>query len=366
MIKTPPEDYEFILPDKSIKKNFLSFLQKSKLIKTVYKFTLKKWIRSLDLYSSMVYSQPPKGIDLTLAFGTTIPQDIPYIIDLPENPFSMAGYNYKIFKRNLELIIENLMKSNCKAIIYPFKDCYDLCKKFFNPKIMEKFVLIRFALKSHPYKKRDYSKIRFLFIGSLSNPDDFEIKGGVETIESFIKLREEFRGKVELTIKCHIPRWVYKKYNLEGITILDKSLSQEELDNLYFSSHIMFVPSHSAVAMTPIEGMSFAMPLIAIDIYGANEYVKDNKNGFLIKPSKKLPYDSEDYPCNVRSKEFIEKLRNPDQEVINDIYLKIRKFVLNPKLAEKMGKNSYNLLKSDFSLDKRNELLKKIFDESSQ
>lgn len=362
MIKNPPDGYEFILPNKSPKKIFLSFLQNSKSIKIVYRFTIKKLIRSLDLYSNMVYSQPPEDIDLTLAFGTIIPGDSSYIIDLPENPFSMAGYNYKIFKKNLELINQNLLKSNCKAVIYSFKDCYNLCAKFFDPKVMEKFVLIRFALKQHPYKKRDYSKIKFLFIGSLSNPDDFEIKGGVETIESFIKLRKEFGEKVELTIKCNVPKWVYKKYNLEGINILNKSISQEELDDLFFSSHVLFVPSHSAVAMTPIEGMSFAMPLIAIDIYGANEYVKNNKNGFLIKPSKKIPYNSEDYPCNVRTKEFIEKLRDSDLEVINEIYINIRKFVLNPKLLEKMGKNSYNLLKTDFSLDKRNRLLKKVFD----
>lgn len=363
LMKFPPKGYEVIIPQTTLKYGLLCYLSQSSLLKKIYRAIIKPFFRgeTYAAYSYLYSTKIPEEADIILSNGP-VDQDIPYILNIIDSPFGITGHNYPLFMKSLKDMNKSLSSENCKAIVVPFKDCYGLCQKYFNEEVHKKIIQIHFGVNPQKYRKRECKKIRFLFIGSLANPHDFEVKGGIESLEAFSKLHKEYGGRAELIIRCKIPDWIKQKYSFEGVRIIEKTLSEKELEELYLSSHVFLTFAHIFVATTPLEAMSFGLPLIGLDVYGVNEYLKNNTNGFLIKPSSKNSYNDLKYITIIRSDSFLENIRNPDQRVINDICNALKRFVENPQLAEKMGKNSLNLIKKEFSLKKRNEELKRLFD----
>ena len=76
------------------------------------------------------------------------------------------------------------------------------------------------------------------------------------------------------------------------------------------------------------------MPIIATNVGGNEELVKNNFNGFLISKN--------------------------DHRMLS---LKLKKLILDQKLRYKLGKNNLVLLKKNFLIDKNIGEYKKIYDE---
>ena len=88
-------------------------------------------------------------------------------------------------------------------------------------------------------------------------------------------------------------------------------------------------------------------------------------NGILVKPSDRIKgYNFPAYPSNVRSKEFMEEIKNIDKRVKNDIYYAAKKMIDNKKLRARLGKNGRRMAETKFSIKTRNKKLKKVFDEA--
>lgn len=363
MINNPPAGYTFTLPSSTLSKKFLAISQKSSFLKTIYRSTLKKVMNNRNLSAAIVTSKIPKDTALVFAFGMIIDEKFPYILDIIDNPYSITGYNYSSFIENLSQINARLEKDDCKSIIVPFQDCKQMCKKYFTPKVVKKIQLINYGVKSRPVFKRKVSKsIQFLFLGSLANPDDFEIKGGVEALTAFAKLRKRYGSKVSLVVRCKIPEYVKKTYDLEGINFITKPLSEKELEELYISSHVLLTPAHTFVATAPLEAMSFGIPVIGRDTYGTGEYIQHKKNGFLVGPGKHFDYTDYSYMGRLKNKTVIENMRIPDEKTVIEIYSAMSYFVDKPSLIVKYGNFSREIVRKRFSIDARNKNLKKVFD----
>lgn len=128
--------------------------------------------------------------------------------------------------------------------------------------------------------KKNYDTFDILFVGALS-----ENKGIHILVDAFKEISSE-------KFRLHIVGKGYLEKKLRGLAEIDKRIifhgfkSGEVLKNLYENSNITVVPSLGleVFGMTIIESFVNSTPVIASNIGGIPEIVKDNYNGFLFEP----------------------------------------------------------------------------------
>ena len=85
----------------------------------------------------------------------------------------------------------------------------------------------------------------------------------------------------------------------------------------------------------------------------------------IIAPSKEITgYKDPSYPTNVRTKNFMDEIKKSDKKVIGRLYLAAKLLINDKNLRKRLGNNSIQVVKRKFSLNKRNALLKRAFDEA--
>jgi glycosyltransferase involved in cell wall biosynthesis len=361
LVNYPPEGYSFVRPIKS--KNYLFKLKKYNYIRRLYKLYIK--IFKTTNFLEFAYKEDiSDNVNLVYSLGGLYKGNKKFIVDLVDSPYSLSGYDYNLFIRNKKEIENYLMKNNCKAIICPHKTSLDFMKREFDKKIIKKFFLVKQAtpIEENLIKKdRKDTKINILFVGSITNPNDFYIKGGLETIKSFLKISEEY--DVTLTIRCKIPLEI-KKYLLgnKKILVLEEEMPRADIINLYKKADMLLLPGHHYHLMVTLEAMSYQLPVVALNTYAFKDYIKDGYNGFLISPSNNFNfYKHESYPTNLRNHQFVSEISNVDERVINEICEKIKILIKDKKLRLKMGLNARKIIIKNFTIKKRNSALKRIF-----
>jgi len=358
LIDNPLKGYEFLEP---IKKINISKIKKIPFILNIHKFFVN--FLKINITQKVLNKEKiPKDVDLI--YSVSIYEgNLPWVLDILDNPYSMTGYNYGLFLKEKDSIEKKLLKDNCKAIICSNETSLSLMNKYFSKKVLDKTSLIRPAVKIHKLDSKEKNKniFQILFMGSITNPEDFLIKGGLETLECFSRLSKKY-SKINIVIKCKTTEEIKKKYSSEKIRFIEEKISDEDLSNLYQSSNILLMPGHTYFLMAFLEAMSYGLPIVCLDTYAVRDYVENNKSGIIIKKSNKLPYDDPSYPCNVRSKEFISLIKEIDERVILGLCQAIEKLVNNPNLVEKLGKESIKIVNTKFSIEKRNNNLKKVLD----
>ena len=366
LLSDPPEGYVFIQCPESGKQTAVNYLKKYKLIKNLYHLFLKifKTTKVIELSSSM---KEDDSTDLIFSMGHLYKGNKPYVVDIIDNIYGLAGYNYKLFISNLSKIEHSLLKNNCKKIICTNESSLKSIKKYFSKEVLKKTVLVRPAIKPINFEnKRNDKKIRIIFMGSINNPNDFGFKGGLNTIKVFEKISNKYNN-VELIIRSKVDEEIRDiiKSNAK-INLIEGEISFEEVINLYASSDILLCPAHTYVGLMAIlESMSFKLPIVALDTYAARDYIRNGYNGFLIQKSNKIKgYYDESYPTNVRTKEFLSEIKNIDNKVIDKLVEKVDILIKNKRLRIKMGENGRKMIDSKFSIEARNKKLKKIFDEA--
>ena len=363
MIENPPTEYSFILPKRKNKFSVLNLVLNSKILKFFYKKILKNLFPKNQIYKKINKPKIPSNIDLVFS-SQTLDIDFPYVIEILDHPASLAGYNYELFTKNKKIIEKQLFSNCCKKIIIVNESSLNLMKKYFNKEIIKKCTLVRAAIKEQFFEKKYYKKqIQILFMGSLANPDDFYIKGGLEAVESFSRITKKF-PHTTLIIRCKVPNEIKKKYKLiKNIKFLESKLDKNSWAKLLRNTDISLQPGHIYPLMATIEPMSYGIPIIMLDTYGVRDYLTQ-KNAILIKPSKKITeYNSPQYPLNVRSKRFINQIKKLDNVVVEDLATTLEKLILDKNLREKMGNEGRKISETKFSIEKKNKLLKQIFDE---
>lgn len=365
MIENPPKGYSFILPTVSkTKKNVTYLIANLKIFKSFYQGIIKKILKNFDIYKSIYYTIPNFKYDLVYS---TVPLNLKqnYILEIFDHPSAMIGYDYNLFINSKLALEKELLSPFCKKIMIANEASMKIMKNHFSKEVLRKCVLVRAAVKYKPLNK-NYNKkhIQIIFIGSLTNPNDFYLKGGLEALESFKNVSNEF--DVSLIVKCKVPKDIKKKYkNIKNLRIIEGYIEKEGWQEILNQSDICLNIAHVYPLMATLEAMNNGIPLIMLDSWGVRDYLEPDKNAILIKPSNKIRgYKSPSHPLNVRSKEFIEDIRKIDQRVIQDICKSLKKLIKNSKLREKLGKYGNQTIKKKFSLEIRNKKLKKIFDKA--
>ncbi len=366
LLSCPPEGYKIIGHSENYKRKLIDFLRNYKLVKRIYHLFVNMF-KSKAFYDSLIGK--PKDMqeaDLIFSTGELYFGNKPWILDVLDNPSSISGYNNYILAKNKAEIEKCLLSKNCKKILCSHQTSLDAIKNNFSKDIVKKSAVVMNSITPGKVARNKVKKdkIRILFVGSINNPQDFYGKGGLEAIKSFEKISKE--NNAELIIRCKVPIEIKNMIkNIKNIVVIEKEISEEELVRLYSSSDIFLLPGHHFHLMAVLEAMSYGLPIIVLDTYAFKDYIKDKYNGFLVKKSDKIGgYFEKNYPNNVRTERFIEEIREVDSEVINRLAEKLNLLIKNKKLREKMGKNGLKLVKTKFSIKRRNMQLKKIFDEA--
>ena len=368
--KNPPEGYEIISSEIKAQSLANKFFSRFKFFKNIVRsivYGLKDPI--IAEANSFEKEKLPQDVNLIFSSGRIVKRkDIPHVIEIVDKVTALAGNDISLFKKDKEFIKEALESKQCKKIIcWTLASKKDFIEEFKSPFINKKLEVVYLTKPLFPKKleRKNHMGINLLFVGSINNPDDFLIKGGLETLETFKLLKPKYPS-LNLYVRCKLPNDLKKKYSgLEGLHLIENFLSEEELNNLYVEADIFMTPSHNLNAIAPIEAMYYGLPLVGIDTWAVGEVIINNSNGFLIKKSDKIPYEENKIHLDVRNKDFLKQIREIDEDLIKRIAKKTEELILNSKLRLKLGNYGRMMVeKGKFSFNVRQKKLKNIMDKS--
>lgn len=242
------------------------------------------------------------------------------------------------------IIRKRLEDRNCKKIIAWSEDCRRTFENAFpeNRKILDKIKILPFAIPEIKFNKIPHKNIRILFVARW-----FDAKGGRQTLEVFDRL-SKIHKNAEFIFICPIPEEFKKKYSKnDKIKIMDLMPQEKLFKEIYPSSDIFFYPGFGdSYGFAVPEALSYGLPVVTTDTFAKKELVSEGKTGFLIN----MPENWTGY-------------EDMNESFIKSFVDKTSLIIKNQKLRTQMSKNAISEAKEKFSIENRNERLRKIYEE---
>lgn len=365
----PPPGYQFITQNTGWDKLFTT----ASRVNAIYSLQQRALGKVIPVNLAKAYlerlKKPPQGTDLTYATGHLVFRKEPWVVD-SEFVTHLAGYDIGHFKRYKKVIERALSSEYCKKIIcWTNAGRRTVVDSLNSDAIVQKVETVPLAARRKNFI-RDYSnkgKIRLLFVGSANIPGEFEINGGKEAIEAFILLKQRY-DDLELVVRSDMPGNLKNRYRqISNIKIIDEIIPWEQLEEEFKSADIFLFPAHTTPGMVILDAMSYELPVITTDVWANPEMVEDGKTGFLIKKSGKVQYYTENFIpiwTHLPNSPFMKSIRVVDPKVIQELVEKTSILIENQELRGRMGKRGRQEIETGrFSIERRNEKLKRIFDE---
>jgi len=371
MLSNPPAGYQFVsqrsrwdrVSARASRINMIYALQDRMLGKVMPVNLAKSYLER--------FKQPPKGIALTYATGHLVFRKEIWVLDL-EFVTQLAGYSARHFKAYRKLIERTLRSQYCRKIICWTEAAKKTillnmdCEGFKN-----KISVVPLAVNKNSFVKDENrnERTKLLFVGSANIAGEFEYKGGKEVLEAFISLSKTYNN-LELVIRSDIPQIIKAKYgHVQNIRVLEKIVPWGVLEQEFKTADIFLFPAHSTPGLALLDAMSYELPVITTDVWANPEMVDDGRTGFVIARSENVPYYTEDFIPNWDyrpNSRFMKAIQQVDHNVVSRLIEKISILIENKDLRRKMGKAGRQEIENGkFSLSRRNEELKKIFDEAT-
>jgi len=196
--------------------------------------------------------------------------------------------------------------------------------------------------------------MKLLFVGN-----GFFRKGGDIVIKAFQQLKAKYNISLTLVsnfqgeIHYHQPK-SYSSY-IKDISTKDErikwlcNVDRETILNKIYPEHDIFLTPTNAdlCPLSIIEAMHSKMPIISTKIGAIPEMVENGVNGFLLES-----------PVNNYRPSWNEEQR---ENIKNALVEKLSLLMYNPSLMREMGEKSFEIARTKFSHEVRNEKLKKVY-----
>lgn len=365
LVEYPPEGYQILAESfEPTKKQQVVYNLNSRFLSIPYLKDVWYETKTLLYMGIQRGSRFKCDADIVFASEQLLFADLPWVADL-EFASALVGYGDIRLCRSL---VKKALASRCCKKILPWsywakKTLYRSldCRSF-----EEKIEVVHLAVDSKNFvMEKDDDRLRLLFVGSTNpwNVYNFELKGGIEVVEAFFELSKKYDG-LELVIRSWVPPEIREKCAKQpNIMIFNSPLSEEALAHLYASSDVFVFPSHANLGMAILEAMSYELPVVALGVYDVPEAVKDMKTGVLLSPSPKVPYYTWNGEPNHHDRSFLLGTRRSRSWLVKQIVEKTSLLIEKCSLRRRIGREAKHLVeRGNFSIEKRNEKLKRIFD----
>ncbi|MDP2628873.1 MAG: glycosyltransferase family 4 protein, partial [Nanoarchaeota archaeon] len=297
--------------------------------------------------------------------GVLMTNKKPWVVDVEMAASFVGLMNWNSLKKPIaKMIISKYLSSDyCKKILpYSYAAKKNIeewidCKKF-----KDKIEVVYPAYHSTKVKRKQSDEVTLSFICRTSPIDlDFYIKGGHDLLKAFQILNKKY-DNIHLKIKGSIPKHLQK--NLKNITFTEENLPREKFyEEFLFKPDIYVQPTLvDTFAIAVIEAMSVGLPVVATNMFAMPEIIQEGHNGFLI--NSKMHWDKY-VKFDPKYEKFNEDVAKIHPEMVKDLVKKLSILIEDKNLRRKMGRNSFKMVDSGkFSIKRRNEQLRKIYDEA--
>lgn len=242
------------------------------------------------------------------------------------------GSESKIFYDNLNKGIKkgmrNLFFHNIDVAIVLSQSWKEYFSKFID---QNKIVVLNNAVTIPEEESKDFEKLRILFLGRFG-----QRKGIYDLIDVLDDLSKNYNLNIEVILggdgEIENVDCLIQEKNLTNVKNLGWINSIDKI-KLLKKANLFVLPSYNeGLPMAILEAMSYKCAIISTNVGGIPEVVKPNKNGFLIEPG--------------------------DKESLKSIILTLEK---DKNILKSMGEYSYEIVRNNFSQDKMNDSLRKIY-----
>ncbi len=309
----------------------------------------------------------PQGTDLTYSIAHLVFRKEPWVIEL-ETVANFTGGSQKFLTKYKGLIERVLASEYCKKIIF-LNDVgmNSVLQNLDCSKFEHKMERANLAVSKKVFTKSFTKKrIKLLFVNSANNLGYFDLKGGKEVLEAFSILNRKY-DNIELVIRSDIPQHVKKIYEgMDSIRFMEAVVTREQLEREYQSADIYLAPGYTTPIWVILDAMSYALPIVATDVWCSPEFIEDGTTGLLIQKSEVLSNYPESLAWNTRPPQLLRAIQIVDTKVAQQLADKTSILIENEGLRRRMGKaGRQEIEKGKFSIEERNRRLKDIFDEAT-
>jgi glycosyltransferase involved in cell wall biosynthesis len=197
-------------------------------------------------------------------------------VHLDVGPTGKAGFLLKLYK---PYVLKYVLRAADKVVVFDENQRQDLIKKYgLHPTRITS--IPNGVGKQFYYNKarQIHKKPRLLFVGRLDAQKNLPLllhalEGVSNKFETNIVGTGALNKKLELLVK---------KLNLKNVNFLGRR-DGEELLGLYREADLFVQPSErEGMPLVLLEAMAMGLPIIATDVSGNRELVKNEKNGLLV------------------------------------------------------------------------------------
>lgn len=321
-----PKEFRALVHFKGIKDNFRLVTYLISLF-----FNLIMVIRKYNIDIIHAHSTIPTGL-----IGVIVAKIMKKPVFITAHGMDINNFeNSSFFKRLITFSLKNCNK----AIVVSS----DLAKKISSLGIdPDKIIVLRNAVDTNRFQPNNIKIIRkkhdikdnilILFVGYL---DTF--KGIFELVDAFYDANKENRKSTLMIIgegpkEDELKKKVFK-LGLEKSVIFTGKISPTDIHKYYQSADIFVLPSYGeGLPLSVLEAMSCGIPVIASNVGGIPEVVKEGENGFII-PQK-------------------------NEEILNE---KLMVLIKDINLRKKFAENALKTIKQSFNVNNKTQKLIELY-----
>ncbi|MBI4333641.1 MAG: glycosyltransferase family 4 protein [Chloroflexi bacterium] len=366
LMQYPPAGYQFVTRSSAAERG-IKLAARMEL-----SYTVQRWLfRAVPLWLLKSYlgkfQHGPREAALTYAIVHPVFRREAYILDLQcEQPYILLG-DERHFRRYGGMLRRALTSDNCRGIICYVEAGRKACLSIMGGDGLEdKVKVVNPAVPRREFVKSfDDSKVKLIFVnsGNINTSQHFAMKGGKEIVEAFLRLKQRY-SNLELAIRSALPPEVRQKCQQAGnIKVIDRPVPWPELEREWKTADIFVLPTRITPFGVFLDAMSYELPIVTTDVWGNAEMVKDGTIGFLVPKSDAGQY-IQDSVVHLNSPAFKRAVDRLDGDLVEALVEKLSRLIEDRELRRAMGRAGRQEVEGGkFSIERRNENLKRLFDE---
>lgn len=287
---------------------------------------------------------------------------VDYVIEPNDHPLAATAKSEpRDVLNNIEKAAEVYLNQKCKKICVEGEGQLDLFKRYLPESIIKKTQIVRLGaipqLVDFDQKRKEMEIPIFLCFAS-----DYKKKA----VDILIQAWKEFsqKSKCQLILACpNVPTEIASTFDTENIRLIRKApLSEDDKKELLSIAHVMVAPLHVDGGANIIEAFEYGLPVITMR--SQRSFVREG-NGWEVDVPFYF-YDEgygKEWPTWSRFWQLVEdaKLERAFDVTVHGLVGVFENIVSAPTKLIEMGKISYRLGSEEFSLESRNDTLRKIY-----